>query len=71
VLNSQQPRYGQVTGFSRVEVKKFKSLAAAEAWILPALICTASSVPWYLFPDGLILFSSLSASRAINPTDIC
>ncbi|KAI9462363.1 hypothetical protein BJY52DRAFT_143921 [Lactarius psammicola] len=27
-----------VAGYSRVEVKKFKSLVAAEAWILPALM---------------------------------
>ncbi|KAH9081885.1 PIF1-like helicase-domain-containing protein [Lactarius deliciosus] len=28
----------EATGYSRVEVKKFKSLAAAEAWILPVLM---------------------------------
>ncbi|KAH8997512.1 PIF1-like helicase-domain-containing protein [Lactarius akahatsu] len=30
------------TRYSRVEFKRFRSLAAAEAWLLPALMCTAS-----------------------------
>ncbi|KAH9044705.1 PIF1-like helicase-domain-containing protein [Lactarius pseudohatsudake] len=36
-----------VTGYSRVEVKKFKSLAAAEAWILPVLmsLCPPAEQP--------------------------
>jgi hypothetical protein len=59
-----------VTKYSRAEFKKFRSLADAEAWILPALNCNALNLPWNPFPDGqayeVIFFSSLSTGREIN-----
>ncbi|KAF8272918.1 hypothetical protein EI94DRAFT_105373 [Lactarius quietus] len=55
-----------VTRYSRAEFKKFRSLADAEAWILPALKCLAFSVLWNPFPDGLIFFSSLSAAEELT-----
>ena len=50
---AQQLHYEQVTRFPRAEFKKFRSLADAEAWILPALMCPASTAPGNFKPDGL------------------
>ncbi|KAH9081887.1 PIF1-like helicase-domain-containing protein [Lactarius deliciosus] len=42
IYDSWQKCRMAATRYSRVEFKRFRSLAAAEAWLLPALMCTAS-----------------------------
>ncbi|KAH8997511.1 PIF1-like helicase-domain-containing protein [Lactarius akahatsu] len=55
-----------VTGYSRVEVKKFKSLTAAEAWILPVLMCTASTIS---YGENILSVDPIE-DRATRPPEI-